>query len=84
MAQIASEEKAIIKLKMLDILKEDPRISINRLSKRCGISRATAKLYRSEIQTKIDSISQGVTQKIALIKSNQDGLWEKIKKTLQL
>ena len=84
MAQIKSEEKAKIKLKMIDILTEDPTISINRLSKRCGVCRSTAKNYRAEMQQKVDRISQDVTTKFKAITENQDGIWERIKKSFRL
>lgn len=84
MAQIKSDEKAKIKLKMIDILTEEPNISINRLSKKTGVCRATAKLYRAEMQQKVDRISKDVTQKIANIQNNQDGIWERIKKSFKL
>lgn len=84
MTQIKSEEKAKIKLKMIDILTEDPTISINRLSKKTGVCRATAKLYRAEMQQKIDEITNDVTKKIEMINNNQDGIWARIKQTLRL
>lgn len=84
MAQIKSEEKARIKLKMIDILTEEPNISINRLSKRCGICRATARSYRAEMQQKVDKITQDVTRKFEIINTNQDGIWARIKQTLRL
>lgn len=84
MAQIKSDEKARIKLKMIDILTEEPTISINRLSKKTGVCRATARIYRDEMQQKVDRITQDVTQKIEMINRNQDGIWDRIKKTLRL
>ena len=84
MAQIAREEKAQIKLKMIDILIEDPLISINRLSKRTGVCRSTAKIYRAELETKVDKIAADVTQKIEKMKEDQDSIWAKIKKSFGL
>lgn len=46
MPQIKIEDKVKLKANVAEILTVEPTISINKLSKRCGICRATARLYR--------------------------------------
>jgi len=84
MPQIKSDEKAKIKLKMIDILINEPTISMNQLSKRCGVCRATARSYRDDIQHKIDvsaNIHHKDSSQISFIyfRYNLDYLWEKLK-----
>lgn len=85
MPQIKKEDKANIKLKIIDILTTEPTISINKLSKRCGICRATARIYRAEMQKKIANIHREYPSRISIayIHTNLDNLWDKIRINFQ-
>lgn len=81
---ITSEQRAQIKLDMLEILQSRPRISTLELSRVLNINRATAKVYRLDIERRLGDNLRRVEEKMNQNIEAKVSIWQKISKLLSL